>query len=661
MNFQSDSTISNHPINVLLIEDNSQYAEMVQAILKINMNERFEVIREENLASGLARMRRDRLDLILLDMNLPDSVGIATLKQTVNQAPDLPIVILTGYADENQAIQALHNGAQDYLIKGQNEVTILSRAIRYAIERKRVHTALLESDARFRQMIEKNADPVIIIDDQLIIQFVNPAVTQLFGREAEDLIGSLFGFPLPNYGEASEIEIVNNQGRAIIAEMRVVKIQWENEQAHLASLRDITDHKRMLMELEQTRRQDLQMKDVFLSKVSHELRSPLSVVHQFTTILLDEISGPMNTEQRENLELILRNVDELRSMIDDLLQVTRAEIDDVVTVDQSKTQKISVISESFQIQGLIQETLNALRTIADKNSVILSSNTSNDLPPVHADPQRIRQVLNNLINNAIKFSPSNGSVHATADLFEENHDFIRVTVADTGPGIPAEEQDKIFEYLYQLDASIDSRRKGLGIGLYICREIVERHGGRIWVENRSKQGCRFNFLLPVFSLESLLKPILTPTSIGENNIGMIVVEVLPSEPRHLTCQDVNVLGEVWNLLNICILPDLDVVLPRIGRFDSGEVFFIVASSLPNGSHPMTRRIRAHLSQHKSLRENGMSTAITSIPVELKPSMRQQPYSDQLKEILLAMEKNINQSMSPRRSIHAQEKDITCRR
>ena len=135
---------------------------------------------------------------------------------------------------------------------------------------------------------------------------------------------------------------------------------------------------------------------------------------------------------------------------------------------------------------------------------------------------------------------------------------------------------------------------------------------------------------------------------------------MPEKTRNLTGQDVKMLGEVWKMLNLCILPDLDVVLPRIGRFESGEIFFIVASSLPPGSNPLIRRIRSHLTQHKSLKESGMNTVISSLPIDLIPSLEKQPYEVQLTEILRTVEKNINISISPRRSFHAQEKDITCR-
>jgi signal transduction histidine kinase len=648
MDCQLENAISNKSLNVLLVEDNSDYAEMVINVLKTTLNQQVKVLWEQRLAAGMARLDQMSIDVILLDMSLPDSTGIETLQKTIVKAPDLPIVIITGYADEKQDLKALHEGAQDYLIKGQNEVTLLPKAICYAIERKRVHRALLESDARFRQLIERSADPIAIIDGQYIIRFVNPAMTQLFGRKQEELLGSLFGFPLPQNGDFSEIEIINHQAKTIIAEMRTVPIQWEKEPVHLASLRDITDHKRMLVELEQNRRQDLLMKDVFLSKVSHELRSPLSVIHQFTTILLDEISGGINSEQRDNLEIILRNAEDLRDMIDDLLQITRKEIDTVVPAIRSNSQEINIVSECFQIQALIHETMNMLRTIASKNNISLTSNIPKDLAPIHADPHRIKQVLNNLINNAIKFTPINGSVHVKGQIDQKDAAFIRITVEDTGPGVPVEEQEKIFEYLYQQDFGIDDRRKGLGIGLYICREIVTRHGGRIWVESQPQTGSKFHFTLPIFSLERLIKTILTADKIVNGNIGMIRVDVAFDPPRKLTGQDAKTLNNIWKILNLCVLPDLDLVLPRVGKYLQGEIFFILASATPNGINALIRRIKAQLKQQTDLNEKGLNTSITSIPIDIPDSFKQQPYRSQSKKIIKIIDDLIDHSLLGKR-------------
>lgn len=656
MTFQSDNTTFSRTLRVLLIEDDVDYAALVTAILKTNLHENFEIFSEGTLAEGLNRLSREVPDVILLDINLPDSSGIATLRKTVIAAVDLPIVILTGHADETQAIQALHEGAQDYLVKGQNEITFLARTIRYAIERKRALTALRESDARFRQMFEKNADPIIIIDDRLAIRFVNPAVTRLFGRKSEEMIGSIFGFPLPQKEDASEIEIINAKGKAIIAEMRVVPILWEEEKAFLASLRDITEHKRMLTELEQARRQDLQMKDVFLSKVSHELRSPLSVIHQFTTILLDGISGEMNGEQRENLEIILRNVEELRNMINDLLQITRTGIDDIISVSHADPHKLNVVSECFQIRELIHNNLNGLRTIAARSDISLYSDIPDNLAPVHADPHRVNQVLNNLISNAVKFTPANGTATISAEIYEKDPAYLCVTVEDTGPGVPVEEREKIFEYLYQINGGIDDGRKGLGIGLYICREIIERHQGRIWVESAVQKGSRFRFTLPIFSLEKLLLPILRTESISKGHIGLIAVDVVPDNRRGLTDQDNQVLADVWNLLNLCILPDLDLVLPRIGKVDGGETFFIAACSQPNGIEALVRRLHAHLRQQAGLRENGLHFTITPIAVDIADLSKEGSHEIRQKKIIAIVDGLISSRLSQRRNCNAQEKN-----
>jgi CheY-like chemotaxis protein len=274
------------PKKVLVVDDNADYIELVRTILVQSQNPKFDILSAENLAEGLEKLVTDKVDVVLLDMTLPDSNGIDTLRKVLTKAPELPIVMLTGHADEGLAIQALHEGAQDYLVKGRHEVALLTRAILYAIERKRGQEALRASDDRFRRMIQHNADAITIIDSDLVVQFANPAAANLFGRKSEDLVGTLFGFPLTNVEESSEIEIIDARGKVVVAEMHVVNIEWEGQKAYLASLRDITEHKFMLAELELTRQQDLRVKDVLLSKVSHELRSPLSVIHQFTTLLL---------------------------------------------------------------------------------------------------------------------------------------------------------------------------------------------------------------------------------------------------------------------------------------------------------------------------------------------------------------------------------------
>ncbi len=629
-------------VRVLIIEDNADYIDLVRTILQQSQNPRFEIFSAEKLAEGLEKLVCDDVDVVLLDMTLPDSSGIDTLRKALTKAPELPIVMLTGHDDEGVAIQALHEGAQDYLVKGQHEVALLSRAILYAIERKRGQVALRASDDRFRRMIQYNADPIAIIDSELVVKFANPAAVNLFGRKSEDLEGTVFGFPLTNVGESSQIEIIDARGKVVVAEMHVVNIEWEGQKAHLASLRDITEHKLMLAELELARQQDLRMKDVLLSKVSHELRSPLSVIHQFTTILLDGLCGELTDDQRENLSIIFRNVEQLHNLINDLLQAARAGMNEIIQVSRRKPEEINVVYECVKVPDLVNATLSMLRTIAAKKNIRLSGDAVCDLPAAHADPQRMRQVLNNLIINGIKFTPAGGSVHVHAGIYENDSDFICVGVQDTGPGVPHDEKEKIFEYLYQSDRTIDDSRKGLGIGLYICQEIIERHGGMIWVDSKPGLGSTFFFTLPVFSIKALIRPILTltPKVASSGNIGIISIEVSPVNPRPLKNDDEKVMLEVWSILKHCILPDFDLVLPRMARLEKSEILFILANAPPQGVEAMIRRIKAQLGQCAILRDSDMQSVVSAVQVRISSRNQHMSYDDQLESIVAKIEEMV---------------------
>jgi signal transduction histidine kinase len=564
--------------------------------------------------------------------------------------------MMTGHNDERLVTKALHEGAQDYLIKGQYEIALLSRAIHYAIERKRGQMALRASDNRFRQMIEKNADPIIIIDDRHMVRFANPAVADLFGRERDEFVDTVFSFPLPVGDQALEIETIDAQGRPIVAEMRAVQIEWEGQQAHLASLRDITEHKYLLAELEQTRQQDLRVKDVFLSKVSHELRSPLSVIHQFTTILMDGLPGPLNGEQQEHLSIIFKNVEELRKMIDDLLQVARSEINEIPYMTGHHPGNLHMVSECTKLDDLVENTLTMLRAIAAKKEISLTAHLGRNLPMTHADPHRLSQVLNNLVNNAIKFTPAGGNASVRVAVFDQNPQHLCVSVHDSGPGVAHNEKEKIFEYLYQADGAIDSSRKGLGIGLYICREIIERHGGKIWVDSQPGSGSTFSFTLPIFSLEALVAQIMTPEVEASGNVGILTVEVFPNPPRKLTHQDEKVLSEIWNILKYCILPDCDLVLPRMRRLVDGEVFFILASSPPHGISALNRRISGQLRQCAVLSKSDLAPIISTVIPEFKAGEQRRSLVLKLNAVVSQLNELVNDKVHKRRHEREQKEN-----
>lgn len=509
------------------------------------------------------------------------NIGFATGKKKNGEL--IPLEIITGH---------LSNKAESVLL------------LRDITERKQAEDLLLASEANLRNIIEKNADGIIVMNKDGIVRFVNPSAETLLGRKAEKLLGQSFGFSVVA-GETAEINILRNGGEMRIAEVNVVETTWEGENAYLASLRDVTENERILKELEQTRQEQLRLKDEFLSHVSHELRSPLAAIHQFVTILLDGLAGDLNPEQREYMEITIRNVNQLQTMISDLLEITRAE-----------TGKLTVEPQRISIAKVVTETLKTLQKSTAVKSIVLSADIKDDLPFVYADPGRVQQILINLLDNSLKFTPENGTITVHAQIDDQDPSFLCVSVADTGCGISAEDTERIFDRLYQKESAISGSRKGLGLGLYICKELVSRHSGQIWVESQLGHGSTFFFTLPIFSLTRLIAPLFTTKNLLRSSIALFTIELFPVDKNVLKEINKLMLREVRDILQSCILPDLDILLPEM-PYQKKAIFFIVAFADHGGAKVLMQRIQSQLSLCKDFQNtclnHEVSFTIFSIP------------------------------------------------
>src|SRR5438270_14025661 len=378
------------PAQVLLIEDNPGDADLVRLRL-VEGKTPVNVSCFGRLSDGLASLASQPPTVVLLDLNLPDSHGPETFRKVLAQAPDVPVVILSGQEDESLAMKAIHQGVQDYLIKSDMTSRTLERSMRYAVERQ----ALLRS-------------------------------------------------------------------------------------------------------LEISRQQQIEFKNQFLSHVSHELRTPLTCIHQYASLLFDGLSGTVSPEQRDHLQVILKSVNQLHAMIRDLLEATRAE-----------SGKLRIEPRCLGLVELVRQAIAMIRPIAVEKRITVELEADSHIPLVHADPDRVLEVRINLIDNAVKFTPAEGTVIVKLSRQETDPDFCYVTITDNGRGISPEALPLIFERLYQDADSVDGKRSGLGLGLYIAREVVNLHGGRIWVASQPGDGATFTFSLPVYSLAKLLFPVIT--------------------------------------------------------------------------------------------------------------------------------------------------------
>ncbi|MGD0780719.1 MAG: PAS domain S-box protein [Dehalococcoidales bacterium] len=243
--------MENRTIKVLLIEDSVDDAELIKRKLEKLVRSKFQVSVAQKLNDGLEQAEKNPPDLILSDLGLPDSHGIDTVTKILLAVPHIPLVVLSGFDDEDIAIKAVQSGAQDYLVKGQIENFQLERSIYYSIERARLHDELEQNaheisklHANLLKILENNADAIVVVGQENRILFTNPAVESLFGRKPKELLHLPFQYPL-NAGKTSEVEIHRADEKITIAEMSVVNISWEGKPAYLVSMHDITKRKQM--------------------------------------------------------------------------------------------------------------------------------------------------------------------------------------------------------------------------------------------------------------------------------------------------------------------------------------------------------------------------------------------------------------------------------
>ncbi len=270
----------------------------------------------------------------------------------------------------------------------------------------------------------------------------------------------------------------------ISAQGRVFRDDKGNLVKMMGSVTDVTERKQAeeaIVRAKEEAERASRFKDQFLSTMSHELRTPLNAILGFSELLPDERYGTLNERQRRYIRNIHTSGQHLLSLINDILDLSKIEAG-----------RLELAIESVQVETAFREVLGALRPLADKKSQTLSQHAETGLS-VRADATRFKQVLMNLLGNAIKFTPEGGRIDLAARLMDGQ---VRVDVRDTGPGIPPEEQKRIFEAFYRLRQSAKAT-EGTGLGLAITQRLVELHGGQLGLESQPGQGSCFYFSLPV--------------------------------------------------------------------------------------------------------------------------------------------------------------------
>jgi signal transduction histidine kinase len=252
-----------------------------------------------------------------------------------------------------------------------------------------------------------------------------------------------------------------------------------------SAIQDARTHALTQQALVEMREAD-RLKTQFLANMSHELRTPLNSIIGFSRVILKGIDGPISDLQEQDLRAIYNAGLHLLGLINDILDLSKIE-----------ARKMELALADLDLAEMIRGVMATAVGLVHDKPVELGVDVPQDLPRLQADPMRVRQILLNLVSNAAKFT-ERGRIDVAARLTErQGIPEVEVAVSDTGPGIDAQAQAKLFEPFTQVDASSTRKTGGTGLGLSICRHLVELHGGRIWVESVAGQGSTFTFALPL--------------------------------------------------------------------------------------------------------------------------------------------------------------------
>lgn len=468
---------------------------------------------------AIAKAAENGPELILMDINLGAGMNGIETALAIQQKQDLPVIYITANSDADTVRRAAQSGPFGYILKPfedrELETAIQMGIVKHAMERR-----LRESERRFSATLRSMADGLIATDAAGRVAFFNPSAENITGWEQSEALGlelaevlpladdgthkegtdffSAFKLPGVMPGASRTALMKCRDGVQIPVEYRATFIHDDTRQLAgvVVSFVDIRERKeaeeRILRAQEELRRahEHLMHKHEELQKfyhtVSHELKTPLTSAREFVSLVLEGLGGPVTDTQQEYLNISRESCDQMRTCINDMLDVTRLE-----------TGKMHVELKPGSLEELARKIVNMLQPAAKRRKIQLSLEADAGLPKIPMDETRIAQVLTNLLNNALKFTPAGGRVAVKVACPSNQPQEVLLTVSDTGRGIPNENLRRIFDRLYQVSSADAASCNGLGLGLFICRELVGLHGGSIRVESEAGRGSTFFVTLPV--------------------------------------------------------------------------------------------------------------------------------------------------------------------
>ena len=534
-------------MRILLVEDNDDDALLIQETLSETA---IEIERVDRLSTALEKLATGSCDAVLLDLSLPDAYGLETLGRMRRDGPSVPIVVLSGLNNEEVAVKAVEEGAQDYLIKGHTDGALLTRALRYAIQRHRAEENL--KDRNRELLILKTLSETIlgslnlaavlesILKETMLLGSFDLGNIRLLDCSGEWLgVAASRGYrDQENVGRHRKLSRTTQSAKSSFGD-RLLKepcIEEHVQQSQgfrtlrkegVESLIEVPVRSAGavlgIIQLASRSPRQFKREEVILletignqmgvavqkaglheetAKQALELARANKLQADFTAMIAHDLRSPlMNISGVAELMMkgLFGPVNEeqhkwlgrMRENTSNLVEL----VSDFLDVSKLEAGYVDIVKQPVDLSELIQNSMENYLVLARDKRIDLDVSMSPPAPLVQADPRRLEQVLTNLISNAVKFTAAGGKMQV--GMAPISGQGIKVWVRDNGVGIPAGEIDQLFQKYRQGGHARDAAQRGTGLGLAICKLIVEAHGGQIGVESEEGRGSMFYFSLPV--------------------------------------------------------------------------------------------------------------------------------------------------------------------
>jgi PAS domain S-box-containing protein len=523
--------MNNKSVKVLIVDDQKSIIMFLSEML-LKSNRRDYIIEPvTSLKAALSKLDSDDFDIMLLDLNLPDSSNLDTLTAINNKKPSIPIIVITGAYGEETGLQVISHGAQDYLIKGEFNANILDKSIDFAIERKISELNMINKEREFRMMIENGSDIITLIDSNGMILYESPSATKQLGYVPLDLIGE----NILNFIHIDDRQMIKNSYDNLFKKnnssftkeyrfqtkdglWRILESNFNPEFSSDGSIpcavinsRDITQRKETEEELRKhrdnleslVRERTFELmyakeiaetankaKSEFIANMSHELRTPLNSIIGFSKLMRMGYNSETYEDQLDN---ILRSSSRLLDLMNNIL--------DLVKIDAGK---IKFEKKPARLDTIISSCIKSIQEKpAYKNKKIEYIN-DNSSSIIIGDENRLEQMFMQLLSNAVKFTGENGAIKI--DNHQRN-EFVEINVTDNGTGIKEEFLKHIFDEFHMGEKGLIREKQGAGIGLSIAKKIIEAHNGTISVKSREGAGSTFTILIPAFDKQQAVEHV----------------------------------------------------------------------------------------------------------------------------------------------------------